>query len=74
MFHACECWSDGTTMALFNLKIDSNTRVKRYKILKERPRLEVRKYSFFFQVTDPWTSHTNQMVEAPTVDAFETVG
>ena len=36
------------TTGLFNLRIKSNTRGQRYNIYKERPRLEVRKYSFFF--------------------------
>ena len=41
------------------------------KILKERPRLEDRKDTFLFQVTDSWDSLQNQVVEARTVVAFE---
>ena len=52
------------TTGLFNLRIDIN-------IFKERPRLEVGKYSFFFQVIDLWNSLPNQVVEAPSVEAIE---
>ena len=54
-----------------NLRKDSNTRGQQNKIFKERPRLEVKKHSFFFRVTDPWNSLPNQLVEAPTVESFE---
>ena len=56
---------------MFNLRKDSNPRGQRNKIFKERPTLEVRKHSFFFRVTDPWNSVSNQVVRAATVEAFE---
>ena len=56
---------------LFDLRLDSNTRDQRYKIFKERPRLEVRKRSFFVQVKDPWNSRPDQVLETPTVEAFD---
>ena len=54
------------TTGLFNLRKDSNTRGQWYNIFNKRPRLEVRKPSFFFRVTHPWNSVPNQVVEAPT--------
>ena len=57
------CDRDVTT-GLFNLRKDSNSRGQRYKIFKERPRVEVRKHSFFFRVTDMWNSLPNQLIEA----------
>ena len=39
---------------LFKLRKDSNTRGQWYQIFKEWPRLDVRKHSYFFRVTDPW--------------------
>ena len=59
------------TTGLFSLRKPSNTRGQQYKIFKEWLRLEVRKHSFFFQVTDSWNSLPNQVVKAPTVEAFE---
>ena len=50
---------------MFNLRKDIR------QIFKERPRNEVRKHSFFFQVTDPWNSLKNQVIKASTVEAFE---
>ena len=44
---------------------------QRYKIFKEWPRLEGRKHSFFFSVTDLWNSLPSQVVEAPKVKVFE---
>ena len=55
----------------FNLRIDSNTRGQLLKIFKERPRLDIRKRSVFFQVTDPRNSFPNQVAEATTVEAFD---
>ena len=43
----------------------------RHKIFKERPRIEVRKQSFFFGVIDPWNSLPNQVVHTPRVEAFK---
>ena len=61
----------GVTTGLFHLRIESNTRGQQYNIFYERPRLEIRKHSFFFGVTDPCDSLPNQVVEEPTVEALE---
>ena len=59
------------TTGLFNLRRASNTREQRYEIFKDRPRLEVREHSYFFQVNDPWSGLPNQVFEALMAEAFE---
>eukprot|EP00794_Sanderia_malayensis_P012191 gene12191-13447_t len=50
--------------------VDS-TRGHKYKIYKERPRLNIRKNSFKFRCADSWNRLTDYVVNAPTVCAFE---
>ena len=59
------------TEGLFRLRGDSDTRGHSLKIFKERPRLDCRKYSFTYRVADPWNSLTENIIQAPTVSAFE---
>ena len=59
------------TEGLFKLRGDSDTRGHSLKIFKERPRLDCRKYSFTYRVADPWNSLTENIIQAPTVSAFE---
>ena len=49
-------------MGVFNLRIDNNNRDQRYKTFKQRPRLEVRKHSLFYPMSDPWNSLPHQVV------------
>ena len=47
------------------------TRGHKYKLFKKRPRLDVRKYSFCYRVTDVWNQLPCEVVEAKTVLSFE---
>ena len=47
------------------------TRGHRYEMYKKRPRLDVRKYSFCYRVTDVWNQLPCEVVEAKTVLSFE---
>ena len=53
------------------LREDSCTRGHKYKIFKNRSRLDVRKYSFCMRVVDSWNQLPPSVVEAETVNAFE---
>jgi len=49
----------------------TNTRGHDYKIQKERPRLNLRKHSFFYRVVNPWNYLSNHVVQAKTVNTFK---
>lgn len=53
------------------LRKDSNTRGHNLKLYKERPRLDVRKYSFTQRTVDIWNDLPNSVVNAPTIKTFE---
>lgn len=50
---------------------ESSTRGHQYKLIKFRPRLDLRKNSFFFRVVDHWNNLPQSVVEAPSLISFE---
>ena len=57
------------TSDLLNFNM-SNTRGHEFKLQKERPRLDLRKYSFFYRTVDPWNSLPDDVVHAKTVNSL----
>ena len=53
------------------LREDSCTRGHKYKIFKNRSRLDVRKYSFCMRVVESWNQLPSSVVEAETVSVFK---
>ena len=62
---------DAEVSYFIKLREDCCTRGHKYKILKSRPRLDIRKYSFCMRVVDTWNQLPSSVVEAETVSAFE---
>ena len=52
-------------------KNDHGLRGHRWKIIKERSRLDIRKYSFSQQVVNSWNGLPASVVEATTVNSFK---
>ena len=53
------------------LREDSCTRGHKYKIFKNRFRLDVRKYCFCMRVVESWNQLPSSVVETESVSAFE---
>jgi len=54
------------------IKINKNdTRGHKYKIYKEHTRLNLRKYSFIHRSVNYWNNLPAEVVEAPSIPAFE---
>ena len=49
----------------------SSTRVHSYKIYKEQSNRDLRRYSFIHRSVKPWNNLPTEVVEAPSVGAFE---
>ena len=50
---------------------DTTTRGHRFKLTKPRCRTNVRKDAFSHRIVNDWNSLPEQVVEAPTIDAFK---
>jgi hypothetical protein len=59
------------TEGLLKYSIHGSTRGHQYKLYKTRPRLDLRKYSFFQRTVAPWNSLPKEVVDAKTVQTFE---
>ena len=60
-------------LTLHNEIVPNNrvTRGHRLKLFKKRARLDIRKYSFPFRITETWNSLPDQVVAAPSTKSFE---
>ena len=59
------------TKGLFQLNTSNVTRGNSLKLMKNRSRKDVRKYSFTFRIVDVWNSLPDPVVTAKTVHQFE---
>ena len=55
----------------FQLADNSKTRGNKYKLVKSRSRLDIRKHFFSQRVVSEWNSLPNSVVEADTINAFK---
>lgn len=55
----------------FNLSNSNRTRGHRYKLVKNRSRLDIRKYFFSQRIVDTWNKLPQVVVEAPSVNLFK---
>ena len=55
----------------FTMTTDSHTRGHKFKIQKQRSRLNIRKYFFTNRIVDSWNSLPECIIEVETVDAFK---
>ena len=55
----------------FKLSVNSRTRGHRYKLVKSRSKLEVRKNFFSQRVVNEWNSLPSEVVEAESVNSFK---
>jgi hypothetical protein len=59
------------TQDLIQFRTDTNTRGHSLKIYKKRPRLDIRKHSFFNRTVDIWNSLPQNVINADSVITFE---
>ena len=62
---------DVVSVNLFEHRDGAATRGNVHKLLKPRPNSNIRKYSFSHRVVDTWNSLSNEVIEAPSVNAFK---
>lgn len=62
---------DAEVSTFIKTQPEHSTRGHKYKIYKQRPRLNIRKNSFCFRTVDVWNNLPNSVVEADTVKSFE---
>ena len=59
------------TEGLLQFSTEGRTRGHSFKLMKTRCRLDIRKYSFFHRIIDPWNSLPPTVVESPSLMTFE---
>ena len=72
MYKICTGISDvDVTRGLLDFNHDDRTRGHPFKLQKKRCNLNIRKFSFFNRVVNPWNSLPVRVIEAPTLISFE---
>ena len=54
-----------------SLNLSKRTRGHSKKLLKKPAKLDIRKYSFTHRIVNTWNSLTEEIISAPSVNAFE---